>query len=41
MKVQFYQDQTYEVINSEGESLFQGSLADCEAFIRLTEGGYL
>ena len=23
------------------ESVFQGSLADCEAYIRLNEGGYM
>ena len=40
------QDSTYQVIqNSEDMSfsnvVYQGSLADCEAWIRLTLGGYL
>lgn len=29
------------VESSEGEVRHQGSLTDCEAFIRLKEGGYL
>jgi len=51
-KVSFYMDNTYEVlewktyISDEGgegswESVYQGSLADCEAYIRLHEGGYM
>lgn len=48
-KVSFYQDNTYEVLewktysaDEDGyESVFQGSLADCEAYIRLHEGGYM
>ena len=41
-RVQFYQDNTYEVFNNENqESEYQGSLADCEAWIRLTEEGRL
>jgi len=40
-RVRFYMDNTYEVIDySSYESFFQGSLADCEAWIRLREGGY-
>ena len=47
-KVRFFQDNiwevysinpnTYEEIES---SLYQGSLSDCEAWIRLEEGGYM
>jgi len=45
-RVQFYQDGIYEVIRITGddyaeESVFQGSLSDCEAFIRLNEAGYM
>ena len=43
-KVRYFQDYTYEVYSydeetSEYHSHFQGSLADCEAWIRLTEAG--
>ena len=37
-------DDSYEVIDrSKGEdvSVFQGSLSDCEAYIRLHEAGYM
>jgi len=45
-------DDTYQVIGKEGDNDYdeygysevtahQGSLADCEAYIRLSEGGYL
>ena len=48
-KVRFYQDDTYEVLEKKyyadevicWESVYQGSLADCEAYIRLHEGGYM
>jgi hypothetical protein len=46
-KVRLVQDNTYEVYwscddeTSEYHSYFQGSLADCEAWIRLTEAGRL
>ena len=41
-KVRFYQDDTYEIVNTEvGEVEHQGSLSDCEAWIRLKEGGYI
>ena len=43
-RVQIHQDNTYEVVTRQGddydwwyESLFQGSLSDCEAYIRLKE----
>lgn len=40
-RVTLYMNNTYEVIDySSYESFFQGSLADCEAWIRLQEGGY-
>lgn len=42
--VQLFQDNTYEVLITEfgvggrvGESVFQGSLADCEAYVRLKQ----
>lgn len=42
-KVQFFMDNTYEVytLDDEGnfKSHYQGSLADCEAWIRLKEDG--
>lgn len=43
MKVTHLKDSTYQVVESylQDNILFQGSLSDCEAFIRLTEGGYL
>lgn len=41
-QVRFYIDETYEVIDREtGDSQYQGSLSDCEAWIRLHEGGYM
>ena len=49
-KVRFYQNDTYEVLEKKYyhyedddfyESVFQGSLSDCEAYIRLHEGGYM
>lgn len=48
-KVRFYQDSTYEVLEKKYlykddyifESVYQGSLADCEAYIRLNENGYM
>ena len=47
-KVHFYQDNDYEVIDTDdyysnegAYSCFIGSLSDCEAWIRLTEDGYL
>lgn len=40
-KVRWLIDDTYQVIDSYGDSVYQGSLADCEAYIRLKEGGYL
>lgn len=48
-KVRFFQDNTWEVYSVEKptekeeyyQSHFQGSLTDCEAWIRLTEGGYM
>ena len=39
--VGLYIDDVYEVWNIEEEKQeFKGSLADCEAWIRLQEGGY-
>jgi len=36
-----YQDDIYEVLNRDTyESYFQGSLSECDAWIRLQEGGY-
>jgi hypothetical protein len=51
-KVKFWQDDTYEVLEEKWESTFttdgiyweqvyKGSLADCEAYIRLHENGYM
>lgn len=48
-RVRYYCDDDYEVLeiredenNEWHESqLFKGSLADCEAFIRLSKGGYI
>ena len=40
-RVRLYMNNTYEVIDySSYDSLVQGSLADCEAWIRLREVGY-
>ena len=44
LKVRYYMDQVVRENDDENdysESLFQGRLADCEAYIRLTEKGYL
>jgi hypothetical protein len=47
-KVESLIDSTYQVVvyvqvyeEIEREVKYQGSLADCEAWIRLTEGGYM
>jgi len=41
-KVRRYIDHIYEVWGTEDEhQYFMGSLADCEAWIRLEEDGYL
>ena len=45
-RVELIMDSTYQVVerfnNSEfDEVLFQGSLADCEAYIKLNEQGYM
>jgi len=47
-KVRHLKDKTYQVIDTECESdnffhsvMYQGSLSDCEAWIRLNDGGYL
>ena len=48
-KVRLFQDERYEVYTVNTDSywkehesgLFIGSLADCEAWIRLTERGYM
>jgi hypothetical protein len=47
-KVENLIDRTYQVVvyvqrydEVEREIKYQGSLADCEAWIRLTEGGYM
>lgn len=43
MKVISLINATYQVVNEEDyyEVYFQGSLSDCEAYIRLTEKGYM
>lgn len=44
-KVRLYMDNTYEVYyykgNGDWEVVYHGSLADCEAWIRLHENGYM
>lgn len=41
-RVEFLEDSTYQVINNiTDEFEYQGSLADCEAYIRLKENGYM
>jgi len=47
-KVRLFQDNTYEVLEyyafEDDEcwgSVYQGSLSDCEAYIRLHENGYM
>jgi len=41
-KVCFWEDGIYEVVEiSTHETKFKGSLSDCEAWIRLTNKGYL
>lgn len=48
-RVRFYQDNEYEVVELKQDSngieyelsCFQGSLADCEAWIRLHSEGYM
>jgi hypothetical protein len=47
-KVRFFQDNTWEVYSINPDtyeeiepSLYQGSLSDCESWIRLEEGGYM
>jgi len=36
-KVELIMDSYYKVIDENRKNVFQGSLADCEAWIRLTE----
>ena len=49
-KVECLQDETYQVLakqyDDDGDDWYwdcvhQGNLSDCEAYIRLSEGGYL
>ena len=49
-RVQNLKDNTYQVLRDEYDEYdsvavtyceYQGSLADCEAYIRLQEGGYM
>jgi len=41
-RVEFYMDNTYLVINNDNDTVvYQGSLSDCESYIRLREGGYI
>ena len=43
-KVRLMLDNTYEVViihEDSEEKVYQGSLADCEAYIRLRENGYM
>jgi hypothetical protein len=50
-RVRLFMDETYEVVKKKDgadeddhdywRSVHQGSLADCEAWIRLTEKGYM
>lgn len=41
-KVRYLSDDNYEVYDIEtDESMFSGNIAECEAWIRLTERGYL
>lgn len=40
-RVQLFMDDTYQVLNADDDSVaYQGNLANCEAYIRLHEGGY-
>jgi len=39
-KVRFYQDNIYEVIDTDGDSQYQGSLSDCNAWLQLNDRGY-
>jgi hypothetical protein len=41
-RVEWVKDDFYKVIETDtGETVHRGSLADCEAYIRLKEGGYM
>ena len=44
-KVRLYMDNIYEVYHYDGNEdwvvMYQGSLSDCEAWIRLHEKGYM
>lgn len=47
-KVRLFQDNIYEIIkitidgwNNIEEKVFQGTLSECEAWLRLTNDGYL
>ena len=40
-KVRFYINDTYEVIDEDGYSHYQGSLSDCNAWLQLNDKGYL
>ena len=43
-RVRFYMDDLYEIVLVDDEawgSIFQGTIVECEAWLRLKEGGYL
>ena len=39
-KVRWLMDETYQVLDVD-EVVYQGSLSDCESYIRLHDGGYM
>ena len=40
-KIQHLDNCIYEVIDKDNVTMYQGTLSDCEAWIRLTERNYL
>lgn len=41
-KVEFYMDNEYNIIDTDHNiSVFKGTLPECDAWINLTENGYL
>lgn len=41
MRVRIYMDNVWEVVDYYDKQLFKGSIADCEAFVRLKKEGHI
>lgn len=41
MRMEFYMDGIYRVLDNEGVELFKGTITECDSYIRLKSEGYL